>query len=386
MGLIIKGLLKAVIFLLLALLAVLLLLLFVPFGYEGTVKREEEGALSVKGRLTWLFGALALGLGFEAGECSTRLSLFGHSLSRGRKGEEGPKESSGGRKSLAKKKKSAGEKKEGEKKEREKKEEIEKKQREREEAEKKQKEKEEAEKKQKEKEEAEKKQKKREEGEKRQKEKEEAEKRQREKEETEKRQRESEAEEKKKIEEAERKQREAEEKKKIEEAEKRKREREEAAKKQKEREARQKQRENEEKKEQRQQVIGSVKKMLQLSFAFLSSPEGIGVLGLIWHCLGRTLLHLLPKAVSGELRFGREDPSQTGMILGGASALGGFSPKRFSLGLTPDFEADKDYFLGEVSFRGRAYGIFFLVLLIQILVNKHFWWLLRFIGHVREDR
>ena len=74
------------------------------------------------------------------------------------------------------------------------------------------------------------------------------------------------------------------------------------------------------------------------------------------------------------------------MLLGAASFLGGLLSEKYSLDLTPDFAASEDYFLGEVSMRGRVFGVLFLVLLVRILVSKHFWWLLRFVGHVREER
>ena len=78
--------LKALGVLLLVLLVLVLLIvctvLFLPFCYRAQVLKEEEGFACVKasGRVSWLFGAVALTASYEEQKPEAQILLFGASL------------------------------------------------------------------------------------------------------------------------------------------------------------------------------------------------------------------------------------------------------------------------------------------------------------------
>ena len=78
--------LKALGILLLVLLFLVLLIvctvLFLPFYYRAQVLKEEEGFACVKasGRVSWLFGAVALTASYEEQKSEAQILLFGASL------------------------------------------------------------------------------------------------------------------------------------------------------------------------------------------------------------------------------------------------------------------------------------------------------------------
>ena len=78
--------LKALGILLLVLLFLVLLIvctvLFLPFCYRAQVLKEEEGFACVKasGRVSWLFGAVALTASYEEQKSEAQILLFGASL------------------------------------------------------------------------------------------------------------------------------------------------------------------------------------------------------------------------------------------------------------------------------------------------------------------
>ena len=78
--------LKALGILLLVLLFLVLLIvctvLFLPFCYRAQVLKEEEGFACVKasGRVSWLFGAVALTASYEEQKPEAQILLFGASL------------------------------------------------------------------------------------------------------------------------------------------------------------------------------------------------------------------------------------------------------------------------------------------------------------------
>lgn len=88
----------------------------------------------------------------------------------------------------------------------------------------------------------------------------------------------------------------------------------------------------------------------------------------MWKEIKALIFHIKPRKLQGNLRFGMEDPCLTGEIL---AVAGVFYPLYGEyLTIEPFFE--KEILEGEVSFRGRIYGIYFALLAWRIFQNRDF--------------
>ena len=83
------------------------------------------------------------------------------------------------------------------------------------------------------------------------------------------------------------------------------------------------------------------------------------------------IFHIKPKKLQGNIRFGLEDPCLTGEILAVAGVFYPLYGEYFTI--EPFFE--EQILEGEISFRGRIYGIYFALLAWRIFQNRE----LRFI-------
>lgn len=82
----------------------------------------------------------------------------------------------------------------------------------------------------------------------------------------------------------------------------------------------------------------------------------------------RLLKHILPTKTRGEIEFGCEDPSVTGMIL---AILGITMPiHKNCVGITPVYSGE-NILRGKVVLKGRIYGIVILVSAIKVYFNKN---------------
>ena len=83
--------------------------------------------------------------------------------------------------------------------------------------------------------------------------------------------------------------------------------------------------------------------------------------------LWKLLKHVFPTKIQGTLTFGSEDPSLTGAAL---AILGMTMPfHKNAIEIQPLFEG-RNVLEGEVSFRGRVYGIVFVKAALAIYFNK----------------
>lgn len=86
----------------------------------------------------------------------------------------------------------------------------------------------------------------------------------------------------------------------------------------------------------------------------------------VWKEIKALIFHIRPKKLQGNLRFGMEDPCLTGEILAVAGVFYPLYGEYFTI--EPFFE--KQILEGEVSFRGRIYGIYFALLAWRIFQNR----------------
>lgn len=114
--------------------------------------------------------------------------------------------------------------------------------------------------------------------------------------------------------------------------------------------------------------------MLEEIREFLEAEENQEAFRYVKGEAGRLFKHVLPRKLSGAVRFGLEDPAATGKVL---MALGIAYPLLGSrLSVTPVFE-NKFYVEGSLFFKGRIRAFSLLIIGIRVWFNKKFRGLLK---------
>ena len=102
--------------------------------------------------------------------------------------------------------------------------------------------------------------------------------------------------------------------------------------------------------------------------AFLTNERTKAALSLVWKDAKGLIHHVLPTKVEGAVTFGCEDPSITGAALAILGMTFPFHKNRIQV--TPLFEGENQL-TGNVSLKGRIYGIMFIKAAIEIYFNKN---------------
>ncbi len=125
-----------------------------------------------------------------------------------------------------------------------------------------------------------------------------------------------------------------------------------------------------------QQICGKVdagQKKLESVRTFLADHENQMTLRLLWKQLKKLLRHILPRKLSGRVRFGFDDPATTGQILTYVSPFYGLYAK--TLKLEPVF--DEKVIEGELHVKGHIRVATLLWIVIRVFLNKNFRLLLK---------
>lgn len=101
-----------------------------------------------------------------------------------------------------------------------------------------------------------------------------------------------------------------------------------------------------------QKICAKIKQIREI----LESDTFIRAKNLVWRETKRVLKHVLPKKVSGFIKFGTEDPCITGKLL---AAAGIFFPL-YGENLTIEPYFDQNILEGDIRIQGRIYGVIFL--------------------------
>lgn len=112
--------------------------------------------------------------------------------------------------------------------------------------------------------------------------------------------------------------------------------------------------------------------------AYLKKDESKEAIREIKHIILKVLKHILPQKLKARIRFGFEDPSTTGNVLGVASVLYGVYGD--NLKLEPDFE--RQVLEGEYCLKGRIRLFTFLLAAWKIFRNK---WIRDFISFSKKS-
>lgn len=120
-----------------------------------------------------------------------------------------------------------------------------------------------------------------------------------------------------------------------------------------------------------QQICGKVntgQKKIEQVRTFLNDQENRKTIGLLWRQVKKLLRHVLPRKISGRVRFGFDDPATTGQILTYISPFYGLYAK--TLKLEPIFE--EKVLDGELHVKGHIRAATLLWIVIRVVFNKNF--------------
>ena len=120
-----------------------------------------------------------------------------------------------------------------------------------------------------------------------------------------------------------------------------------------------------------QQICGKVnagQEKVEQVRTFLNDQENRKTIGLLWKQVKKLLCHVLPRKISGRVRFGFDDPAATGQILTYISPFYGLYAK--TLKLEPVFE--EKVLDGELHVKGHIRAATLLWIVIRVVLNKNF--------------
>ena len=101
---------------------------------------------------------------------------------------------------------------------------------------------------------------------------------------------------------------------------------------------------------------------------FLGNEKTKAAISLIWKDAKGLIHHVLPTKIEGQVTFGCEDPAVTGAAL---AVLGMTIPfHKNQIQVTPLFDGENQL-TGNVSLKGRIYGIMFVKAALEIYINKN---------------
>ncbi len=124
------------------------------------------------------------------------------------------------------------------------------------------------------------------------------------------------------------------------------------------------------------EICGKLKKGQELYEKirdFFEDTENQKTIALLWRQTKKLFRHILPRKVSGNVRFGFDDPYRTGQVLAAVSPF--YSIYGKSLALDPVF--DGTALDGEIHIRGRIRAATLLWIAVRVFLNRNFRKLLR---------
>lgn len=126
-------------------------------------------------------------------------------------------------------------------------------------------------------------------------------------------------------------------------------------------------------------TIGKATGAAQKAIKILKLVSKYDVLTIAGPLLITFLKHIRPRYLRGQVKYGLEDPANTGYITGGLAAIPFLY--EFELILYPDFEANENYIKGAISSGGHLLLIHAVILMIRLFRQKD---IRKFIGAIRK--
>ena len=101
---------------------------------------------------------------------------------------------------------------------------------------------------------------------------------------------------------------------------------------------------------------------------FLGNEKTKAAIALVWKDAKGLIRHILPTKMEGRVTFGCDDPSITGTVLAVLGMTFPFHQNRIQV--TPLFDGENQL-TGNISLKGRIYGIMFVKAALEIYINKN---------------
>ncbi len=113
-------------------------------------------------------------------------------------------------------------------------------------------------------------------------------------------------------------------------------------------------------------TIGRLFRQKDEALQILAEEETKNAISFAWGKLKKTVKHILPRKVKGQLILGFDDPAVTGQVLGVISVLFAATGQLFRI--VPDFERAR--LESDLEFRGRLKIFTLLVIALKVYLNK----------------
>lgn len=115
-------------------------------------------------------------------------------------------------------------------------------------------------------------------------------------------------------------------------------------------------------------TIAGIRSKLDWWKEFLGNEKTKAAIALVWKDAKGLIHHVLPTKVEGQITFGCDDPSITGTVLAVLGMTFPFHQNRIQV--TPLFDGENQL-TGNISLKGRIYGIMFVKAALEIYINKN---------------
>lgn len=115
-------------------------------------------------------------------------------------------------------------------------------------------------------------------------------------------------------------------------------------------------------------TIAGIRSRLDWWKEFLGNEKTKAAISLVWRDAKGLIRHVLPTKVEGQVTFGCDDPSITGTVLAVLGMTFPFHQNRIQV--TPLFDGENQL-TGNISLKGRIYGIMFVKAALEIYINKN---------------
>ena len=115
-------------------------------------------------------------------------------------------------------------------------------------------------------------------------------------------------------------------------------------------------------------AIAGIRSKLDWWKEFLGNEKTKAAIALVWKDAKGLIHHVLPTKVEGQVTFGCDDPSITGTVLAVLGMTFPFHQNRIQV--TPLFDGENQL-TGNISLKGRIYGIMFVKAALEIYINKN---------------
>ena len=115
-------------------------------------------------------------------------------------------------------------------------------------------------------------------------------------------------------------------------------------------------------------TIAGIRSKLDWWKEFLGNEKTKAAISLVWKDAKGLIRHVLPTKVEGQVTFGSDDPSITGTVLAVLGMTFPFHQNRIQV--TPLFDGENQL-TGNISLKGRIYGIMFVKAALEIYINKN---------------